>query len=512
MLKKIFKYKNLIITGGFLFTLFFYSRLTNLANLPIFTDEAIYVRWAQIASQDASWRFISLTDGKQPLFIWGALVFIRLVNDPLMAGRLVSVISGSFSMIGIAFLAWELLRSKKAAFFASLLYIISPFSLFYDRMALMDSMVATFTIWSLYFEILLIRKIKLDVALILGMVLGGAALTKTSGFLNIYLLPTTLILFDWKDKKRFLKLIKWAGLALLAIILAQIYYSVLRLSPWFHMIAQKNTVFLYPLNEWLEHPWRFLIGNLKGEFDWLWRYLTLPIMTLILIALLTIFKDWKEKLLLFVWFVLPFFGLALFGKSLYPRFILSMTIPLLVMAAWSLNQLTFLIESKFNLALKTKLFIILSFILLFIIYPLYVDYKILFSVITAPIPRADSNQYVNDWPSGWGIRETVDILKKEAKNQKITVFTEGNFGLLPSGIEIYLVNNPNIEIIGIWPIPDSYTKIMKEKIAKKPVYYIANQFDTLPLKWNAKLIEEYQKGNREKRFLRLYQLLEVPNL
>ena len=49
--------------------LFFVSRLFNILSLPIFTDEAIYVRWAQIAAQDANWRFISLVDGKQPMYV-----------------------------------------------------------------------------------------------------------------------------------------------------------------------------------------------------------------------------------------------------------------------------------------------------------------------------------------------------------------------------------------------------------------------------------------------------------
>src|SRR6266705_3402180 len=50
-----------------LVVLFFITRFFNILSLPIFTDEAIYIRWAQIALHDANWRFISLTDGKQPM-------------------------------------------------------------------------------------------------------------------------------------------------------------------------------------------------------------------------------------------------------------------------------------------------------------------------------------------------------------------------------------------------------------------------------------------------------------
>ena len=86
-----FKKKSLIFFGLGIIILFFITRFYNILGLPIFTDEAIYVRWAQIASNDANWRFISLTDGKQPMFVWIAMVLMKFISDPLLAGRIVSV-------------------------------------------------------------------------------------------------------------------------------------------------------------------------------------------------------------------------------------------------------------------------------------------------------------------------------------------------------------------------------------------------------------------------------------
>ena len=95
--------KEILAVLGILF-LYFITRLILLGNFPIFTDEAIYVRWAQIASNDAAWRFISLTDGKQPMLIWFGMIFVKFIQDPLTAVRLVSVVSGLFSLVGIFFL------------------------------------------------------------------------------------------------------------------------------------------------------------------------------------------------------------------------------------------------------------------------------------------------------------------------------------------------------------------------------------------------------------------------
>ena len=221
------------------------TRLYNLTGLPIFTDEAIYIRWAQIGAQDASWRFISLVDGKQPMFTWVMMALLRLIpQDPLFIGRLTSVIAGMASLVGIWLLSYELFKSKHVSLAMSLIYIISPFTLLYDRMALYDSMVVTFSVWSLYLSILLVRRLRLDIALLLGMVLGLGMLNKSSGFLSLYLAPLLLILFDWKKEERMMRLVRWVGFVGVSATVAFGMYSILRLSPYFHIIAEKNNVFL----------------------------------------------------------------------------------------------------------------------------------------------------------------------------------------------------------------------------------------------------------------------------
>src|SRR3990172_10040431 len=102
------KYIKYIALGFLALLIFLSSRLINIMSLPIFTDEAIYTRWSQIAKNDAAWRFISLTDGKQPLFVWIDMVFMRFVSDPLLAGRLVSVFAGLLTVIGLFFLGKEI--------------------------------------------------------------------------------------------------------------------------------------------------------------------------------------------------------------------------------------------------------------------------------------------------------------------------------------------------------------------------------------------------------------------
>src|SRR3990167_8321773 len=119
-------YKTIGLALGFI-AVYFLLRLTNITSMPIFTDEAIYIRWSQIGSRDAAWRFISLVDGKQPLFTWIAMVFMRFISDPVLAGRLVSVFAGFCSFTGMFFLGREVFRNVRIGVIASFLYLISPF-------------------------------------------------------------------------------------------------------------------------------------------------------------------------------------------------------------------------------------------------------------------------------------------------------------------------------------------------------------------------------------------------
>lgn len=497
------KYKIELVSLILIVIIFLASRLYQLTSLPIFTDEAIYIRWAQIARDDASWRFISLTDGKQPLFIWIMMIVMRFISDPLFAGRLVSVGTGIATLIGMFFLGREVFKNKWIGIISSFLYLIFPMALVYDRMALYDSMVGTFGVWSLYFTILLIRRLRLDIALILGMVIGGGVLTKSSGFFNIYLLPLSLIIINWKQNSSIRSILKWIGLAIISAAIAYMYYSILRLSPFFRIIEEKNALFVYPFNEWIKHPFTFFWGNLSvGQKDWLLTYLTLPVFLTIIASFLFYKQYFREKILLFLWFFLPFLALALFGKVLYPRFIFFMLLSLLPLAAYSLF--------KFLYILKNRLFFLVFTVV--ISFSLFSDFKILTNFSQAPIPDSDLNQYNNDWPSGGGIKETVEFLDKESKKGKVYVGTEGTFGLLPSALEIYLHKNNNVKIVGFWPIDNDLPKELIEASKKMPAYFIFYQPCNIcegtgkaPDLWPAIKIIQYQKANYNK-FLTVYKI------
>lgn len=476
-----------------------FTRLTNLTALPIFTDEAIYIRWSQIGMRDPNWRFISLTDGKQPMFPWVMMILLRVFRsfDPLFIGRFTSVIAGFFTMIGIAVVSRELFGKKNAVAMAVAFYLILPFTLWYDRMAIYDSMVAMFSIWNLYLAILLVKHVRLDYALLLGLLLGCGMLNKSSGFLSLYAVPLTLLLFDWRKPARIGRLFRWIGLVVVAAVLSQVVYSILRLSPFFHIVSQKDNVFIFSVHEWLNQPFRFFAGNLRGMFDWVRSYLTIPVFILAFVPLFTRWEKMRERLLLYGWWAMPFFALANFAKILYPRFILFMMLPLILLASESLASL---------LSVIRRPLLRIFFVLLVFTPSILISRVIVSDPIHAPIPLSDQYQYMNDWPAGGGIPEVLTYLKAEVRHQKIAVITEGTFGLLPYALEIYLVDDPNILIKGIWPLPQIIPQEIQDIAMSRPTYLILNESQVAPSGWPLTLIGEYQKGTRVDRKLRFYRI------
>lgn len=502
----------LLILGA----VYFLIRLPNLGLLPIFTDEAIYMRWVQIASQDPNWRFISLTDGKQPLFIWLTVAMMKFISDPLIAGRLVSVFAGFGTLIGLYIVTLELFKKRSIAVISVVLYLFYPMAQVHDRMALYDSLVTTFAVWAAYVSILLAKYVRLDIAYTLGFIIGAATLNKTSGFLSAYLLPVSLLFFDFRKQQRRQRFTHWVFYALLAYIISQVFYSILRLSPYFHIIEEKNSTFFYPLSDWLSHAPDFLkipdgifYGNLRGLGTWTIEYMTLPYIFFVLIALFHFRDQFKAKTYLLLNFLIPFVAIALVGKVLFPRYIFFMSAMLLPLAAWGIVWVSDYVAKKWKQSEKVLLSLCT---ILAVAIAAYTSIYFTFDPINAPIPRADSRQYVNGWGAGWGVVEATRYFTDQAKDKKIYVATEGTFGLMPFSLEMYLVNNKNVTLKGIWPIEKSAPKDLIQMATTMPTYVVfyqpcvdCNMQNEAPKDWPLTEITRIRQGNADSYFI-IYQV------
>jgi len=455
---------NMILTLLSIFYLL--SRLFNLTIIPIFTDEALYLRWAQWGMGEPSkYFFISLLDGKQPLFIWLTYPFLAVIKDPLVAGRLVSVLSGLLTVIFLHKLSLLIFKSKTISYLSSLFYVVFPFAVVNDRLALYDSLLALLCTASIYFQVSLVKKTRLTTAFLLGLVMGLGFLTKSSASFFLIFAPLPIIFMKEKSLKN---IFSWGKHLAFSFLIALSISSILFISPLHGMVKAKNEVFLLSFTQFISNPFYGFFGNIRGLISYLPPYFSNVWITIILLAtaieisriikfvlkfglklkIQTIEKKLSDELTmvyLFTLFLFPFISLAFFAKIIYPRFIFFMTIPLLLILAFYTNWVMGKIKWPF-----VKL-LVLIFIFFFSGYN---SFLILVSPTKAYLPQADAEQLLNSWPAGYGVSQVVDYIKSRPTTTQIFIGTEGTEGLFPHALEIYLYKNSNVQIKGYWPVTD----------------------------------------------------------
>ncbi len=381
-IKKAFNKKDLLVSV-FLVILFFLTRVIKLDKFPIFSDEGIYIHWAKVAWHDASWRFVSLTDGKQPLQTWGTIPFLKLFPDnALLAGRLFSVATGFIALTGIFTLLYYLF-GKRTALIGTFIYILTPFFLFYDRLALVDSGVNAGFIWILFLSILLAQTKRLDVSLVFGLVTGISLLAKSSVriFLGLSAFAPTLF---WESNKR--KLLKnslnYYFLFGLGALISLILYNVQRLSPFFHYVAEKNKTFIMTLAEFRQNPFAVFSHNIQIIPEYVINESGFVLILFAALGLWMLFKKNKRlSVYLMIWIVVPFFAIAFFSKVIYPRYLIFFGTMLVVLTSYCLAQL------------KNKTHLIISIMIITAALLIY-DYTVLFDNAKIPFPEVDRGQYV----------------------------------------------------------------------------------------------------------------------
>lgn len=451
-------------------SLYLVTRIVALDALPVFADEAIYIRWAQLIIDDwQRYAFFPLNDGKTPLFIWTLVPFQFLFSDQLVAARFVSALFGLLQLFLLGAIIKLISHSKYLYYIGMLLVIILPFWIFHHRMALMDG--ALTTTLSLTLLALLKTVTSKDIAsttiwrVVAGIALGVSLLIKIPAVVAVP--PLFLLLFlsfhDRHTNESMFTKIKERGLtALLTVGIAGSIFFLQKLHPAFGQLFSRGGDFLYPIEEVLFHGiWRVTIGNFPTYLLYFVQYLTPSIFFVLLMGLFST-KNKKETHLFFwagVLFVLP---IALFGKVVYPRYLFPAAIFFTVAAASSFDALI----SSVSKSEGKRRYIFAALLALLMGNTVSASSQfmvpLLFDTNNIPFVSADREQYLTEWSSGHGIKEVTDLLRVKSEESTIALATEGYFGTLPDGITLYLHRRPvdsiYVEGIGqpISAIPTSF--------------------------------------------------------
>jgi hypothetical protein len=260
-----------------------------------------------------------------------------------------------------------------------------------------------------------------------------------------------------------------------------------------YMITRKNGDFVIsPLTMLIEHPYR-IWQNFIDTQRWFMAYLTLPIYGLAVYGMIKMSRSLSKFLLVSSWVWVPMMALCTTALLYRPRYLVFI-VPFVLL---------YVVEA-FPVKTKHRLMMLAVFSLL----PLRFMYQSYFSPLTMPLIKADWD-YVSGWASGNGVKEISDWLVKRARlvGEDIDVYTEGTFGLLPHGVELYTSENTNqIRITGIYPVTNiPPTDVLENAKRNKETYFILNNTQVKNLPPNSVEILSFKKADDS--YIRLYQIL-----
>lgn len=462
-----------------------------LTSLPVFADEAIYIRWAQLIIDDWSrYLFFPMNDGKTPLFVWLMVPALQLFNNPVWAARLVSVLGG-FVQIWLTGHILKTLGAKRQTQWLGMLFMtVLPYWYFHHRMALMDGWLATAvtgTLWALLqlAQVVANRlKTKKDHQRIwqptgselmwIAMAGGWWGLAWWLKLPAILIAPLFVLIPLWP------KTMSWSGRLALTIrvgaagFLGLCLFVILRVSPVFGQLFARGSDFLYPLSTVLAGGWTQTLPNLPTYAWYFVTYLTWPIC---LAAVSGWFSKRHQRTHFLLWgaalgYAVP---IALLGRVVYPRYLLPAAVFLTISAAlvyeewlthWVGEAKTLLAKTWHGLVIVGLIAQTLGLSTVFMVTNWYWPDQ-------TPFVSADRSQYLEEWSSGHGIVEAVQYIQSQQANHSVAVATEGYFGTLPDALLLYFfghnVDNLMIEGIGqpvvsipaeFWQRSTSYQQVL----------------------------------------------------
>lgn len=425
--------------------LYFAIHLFKLTALPVFADEAIYIRWSQLIIDDFNrYLFYPMNDGKTPLLMWLTVPFLKLFTNQLFAARFVLVLVGSISVSTI-FLILNQLKERKAAYLAMLLLIISPFSFFYYRMALTDGLLLLNLSIAYYFTFKIAKDKSFWPILALSFFFFLSIMSKTPALLFA---PVFYLTIFFEERINLKKVLINSIKISLGLLLAGLLFYSFRIVPLFSQLFAVGGNFLQTSDVIFSREIvNVATRNSKFFFEQLLTYLG-PIVLFLSLPLFA--KTRKKQTILVLSAIIFLLPLVLFGKIIYSRYALPSILFLISSAAISISNLE-----------KQK--ILKYLLLLAIIFPDLLFIKnAYFDVDHLQFSKSDKTQFLEEWSSGHGIKETTNLIQELARSQTVAVATEGYFGSLPDGILLNLhnqdVKNIYIEGIGqpVRAIPESF--------------------------------------------------------
>ncbi len=445
----------------FLLFLFFLIRLISINNIPIFNDEAIYLRWGNQFIENFGKGLVPVSiDGKQagtPILFGLAQV---LTIDPLIAGRLVSVMFSLITFLSILKLSEKYFEGK-LLIWEALILIFCPYLLLFDRMALPDGIVTALFSLSLLIFSQLMEKPGLVKSILMGIILACGWWMKSTMLLAFIPIFT---IYGYK----FITKAAWRKDYLFSIIALLVTFCILILpilqNPLYAQMPHFEYTRIFTFVELIRFPVNSWLNNLLTILLLLLIYITPLLLLIFILGIKNIIQ--KKFAYPLIWFFLPLVFEIFFLKNIDSRYVLILIPIVLLLTLEGLKIMDNKIKRLVPAVVGSS--ILMGLILAF--FPL--SFYAILSLV--PRVRGDFAQYVTGWTSGYGVREAADYLKEKAPAAPvIVVFVRMDSGNPEDGVLVYLNKEKNIRVLPVNFLGDIMQNRDKLQLSSDAFYFVS---------------------------------------
>ncbi len=468
---------NMPVWAGLVGILVFYlaTRVVFSSRYPLFNDEAIYLRYGAIMTETPL-RFYSLAAiGKQPLLYWAYGLSSRVIPDPRWAGRSISIALGLGTTVTIFFLGRGL-AGGSAGLMSAFLYAVSPVALLFDGLAVADS--ALTLLFALMCSILIRpgERLTTRVFIVLGILTGVGFWVKTTALLfALVVLPITSYRL-WRVQRSVSKLL--VGLLL---FLASVYLVTLPLlvRPEMRTFFRFQNEYALTIAELLTFPFRHWLDNLISAGLVFVGYVS-PLV--VLAAIMAVYKTWSQsrwRTMSIAW-IASLVVLVLTGRTIHSRYVVFSIVPMLLLASALVTRIVLLVWVV-GISM-TSLSVLLS------MYPA----QFFHAFPAYRIFASESWQYIDGWPSGYGVMEAIRFVDRDRGGKRAFVGVRWDSGNPEDTVLLYAQKYDGIESTFFDPKLETFSSLV-DTYQNVPIYLITRNDQRMDLDANLTLLARFPK-------------------
>ncbi|MEK7442339.1 MAG: glycosyltransferase family 39 protein [Chloroflexota bacterium] len=411
-----------LLAGVAILCLAFWIRITNLYSIPIFADEGGHIEFAQAYLRGQNFPF--LFDGKY-LLIRIALLLPLLGPSPLWLARgsvaVFSLLSCS-ACIAIGCHGF----SKRVGLLAGLIYVITPYAVFFERQFLADTLMAGFGSLAIFFALVLAKRGGFKAVVPLALALAAAFFAKLFGLVYLLVLLPALVLAT--SRERFWNLVRRYALACSLAFLGGALFVALM----YPYLGDTVSTLVNQKVGFIQCPDLICQKSLSGQIrqitifadlllDFIPPYLGWPLVALSVLALpLSAPIHRRQAAYLFLSALGMMGAMALTVKlGMPPRYIVYITTPVVTLAALGVFSVLELISrwlagSSFSRGAR---FAVGGLLLMFVsAMPVSNTIAIITETSKATLSQIDLFNYYQDQPGPGATKAALAVLKRESQS------------------------------------------------------------------------------------------------